>query len=69
LEPSSLADRLLEIAQRDPQPRIDVGLIDRNRNSLDHWQLERDCLVGFGPGGAPRFLIPLAQVVIVEIAH
>lgn len=64
---SSLAEQLTEIGRRSPQPRIDVGLADRNRITLDRWALEQDCLVGFGPAGAPRFLIPLSQIVIVEV--
>lgn len=62
-----MIDRLREIGTRDPRPRIDVGLIDRNRISLDHWQLEDDCVIGYGQKGQPRFLIPLAHVVIIEI--
>jgi hypothetical protein len=69
LSGNTLIDQLIEIAAREPLPRIDVGLTDRNRISLDHWTLERDCLIGYGPGGSARFLIPLAHVVIIEIMH
>jgi hypothetical protein len=69
LSGNTLIDQLTEIASQQPQPPIDVGLTDRNRISLEHWTLEHDCLIGFGPGGSPRFLIPLAHVVIVEIMH
>jgi hypothetical protein len=63
----SLVDRLAEIGQRDPLPRIDVGLSDRNRISLDHWTVDQDCVVGYGPAGGSRYLIPIGQIVIVEV--
>lgn len=63
----SLVERLTEIAKRDPLPRIDVGLSDRNRISLDHWGVDHDCVVGYGRNGGPRYLIPIGQIVIVEV--
>jgi hypothetical protein len=41
--------------------------MDRTRVSLDNWDLAGDCLIDRWPNGKPRYVIPLAAIVMVEI--
>jgi hypothetical protein len=63
----SFVDTLNETADKSPRPRINVGLMDRTRVSLDNWDLAGDCLIDRWPNGKPRYVIPLAAIVMVEI--
>ena len=63
----SLVATLIELASNAQRPRINVGLIDRNRVSLTNWDFAGDCLIDFWPSGTPRYLIPLSAVVIIEV--
>jgi hypothetical protein len=62
-----LGDNLARLEQMDPRPNIDVGLIDRNRVRLAHWQVVGGCLVEHWPNGNARYIIPLSQIVVVEV--
>ena len=67
MEGHSFWNSIEQAAQIEPQPRLSVGLIDRNRITLDKWSCYEDCLVGYWPSGKPRYLIPKAHIVVVEI--
>jgi hypothetical protein len=34
---------------------------------LSNWTLASDCLIDHWPSGKPRYLIPLLQIVAIEI--
>jgi hypothetical protein len=63
----SFADTLVELANNGQSPRINVGLTDRNRVTLTKWVFAGDCLIDFWPSGTPRHIVPLSQVVIIEV--
>lgn len=58
---------LTEIHAHEPRPQISVTLTNGNRVSLDDWDLAEDGLIERWPNGTPRYLVPIAQVVLVEI--
>jgi hypothetical protein len=64
-----LIAQLEKLGRRKPLPTIDIALADGNRISLEHWRLEDDCVVGFGPDDAPRYLVPIEQIVLIEITE
>ncbi|HEY8520042.1 MAG TPA: hypothetical protein VIN61_08185 [Gammaproteobacteria bacterium] len=64
----SLRDTLGRLERAEPKPQLGVGLVDRNRVRLTNWQLRGDCLVERWPSGAPRYLIPLHQIVLIDLA-
>jgi hypothetical protein len=68
MSPSSFAEVLSSLAQGRPVPKINVSLADGHRVSLTEWAYAGDCLVEHWPNGSPRYLIPLAQIVSVEVA-
>jgi hypothetical protein len=35
--------------------------------SLTNWVFAGDCLIDFWPSGTPRYVVPLSQVVIIEV--
>lgn len=63
----SFMQLLAEIGARAPCPPINVTLTNGNRLSLDDWSHAEDCLIERWPDGSPRYLVPLAQVVVIEI--
>jgi hypothetical protein len=63
---SSFKDILAEMAGREPRPQINVGLANGNRVSFASWYLTEDCLIERWPNGKPRYLVPIAQIVIIE---
>lgn len=63
----SLRQELARLEAMQPKPQIGVGLVDRNRVRLLNWTLLEDCLLERWPGGGARYLIPLTQVVLIEI--
>ena len=67
MTPSSLRDILSNLSDGSHSPRINVSLIDGNRLTLTAWQLTGDCLVERSPKGKPRQLVPLSQIVTIEI--
>jgi hypothetical protein len=64
---SQFADILLKVSQSKSPLSINVGLTDGNRIRLTNWALAGDCLVEQWPNGNPRYLIPVSQIVSVEI--
>jgi hypothetical protein len=64
---SPFSDVLSTISKSKPRPSINVGLTDGNRIRLTNWQLAEDCLVEQWPSGHPRYLVPVSQIVSVEI--
>ena len=64
---SSLAELLSKISESKPLPRMNIGLSDGNRLTVIDWDLKGDCLVEHWPNESPRHLVPLAQIVAVEI--
>jgi hypothetical protein len=66
-ESSSLKDILSKISDGSSLPRINISLTDGNRLTLIAWQLLGDCLLECSPKGNPRHLVPLAQIVAIEI--
>jgi hypothetical protein len=69
MEKQSFWNSIEQAAGIDPQPRLSIGLIDRNRINLDKWSCADDCLIGHWPNGKPRYLIPKTQIVMVEIIY
>jgi hypothetical protein len=65
---SSAADLLSKISEGGSHPRISVGLADGNRVSLANWHLAGDCLIENWPNGKLRYIVPLARIVIIEVA-
>jgi hypothetical protein len=63
----SLVDTLNELANNPQRPRINIGLIDRNRITLTNWVFGGDCLIDHWPNGSPRHIIPLSAIVIMEV--
>jgi hypothetical protein len=61
------AEALVEIAAIQPRPPINVSLTDRTRLNLSNWTLASDCLIDHWPSGKPRYLIPLLQIVAIEM--
>jgi hypothetical protein len=66
---SSFRDLLTEISAREPRPQINVALTNGNRVSLADWCLAADCVIERWPDGSPRQLVPIAQIVVIEVAH
>ena len=66
---SSLQDILSKISDGSSLPRINISLTDGNRLTLIAWQLLGDCLLECPPKGNPRHLVPLAQIVAIEIQN
>ncbi|HEX6998650.1 MAG TPA: hypothetical protein VF322_10925 [Gammaproteobacteria bacterium] len=64
----SLRETLGRLQQTEPKPQLGVGLVDRNRVRLTNWQLLGDCLVERWPSGGLRYLIPLHQIVLIDLA-
>jgi hypothetical protein len=64
---SSFRDLLVEISAREPRPQINVALTNGNRVSLANWYLATDCIVERWPNGSPRHLVPIAQIVAIEV--
>lgn len=67
MQEESLRMELTRLEAAQPKPQIGVGLVDRNRVRLLNWSLLADCLVERWPGGGPRYLIPLGQIVLIEV--
>ncbi len=67
MQEESLRKELARLEAMDPKPHIGVGLVDRNRVRLLNWKLLSDCLVERWPSGGPRYLIPLGQIVLIEL--
>jgi hypothetical protein len=65
----SFTDLLREISAREPRPQINVALTNGNRVSLADWYLAADCVVERWPNGSPRQLVPMAQIVVIEVAR
>ena len=63
----SLVETLNELASNPQRPRINVGLIDRNRISMTNWVFGGDCLIDYWPSGTARHVIPLTAIVIIEV--
>ena len=68
MTPSSFAEILSSLGQSSPVPNINVSLANGHRISLAEWALAGDCLMERWPNGSARYLIPLAQIVSVEVA-
>jgi hypothetical protein len=68
MSPSSFAEILSSLGHSRPVPNINVSLANGHRISLAEWAHAGDCLVESWPNGSPRYLIPLAQVVSIEVA-
>ena len=64
---SSFAEILSSLGQNRPVPTVNVSLANGHRISLAEWALEGDCLAERWPNGSARYLIPLAQIVLVEV--
>jgi hypothetical protein len=56
------------MSDSSPIPRISLSLTDGNRLSMIAWSLTGDCLVELWPNGNLRHLVPLAQIVAIEVA-
>ena len=65
---SSFSEILSSLGQSRPVPNINVSLANGHRISLAEWALGGDCLVERWPNGSVRYLIPLTQIVSVEVA-
>jgi hypothetical protein len=63
----SFTETLKEIADQPRRPRINISLANANRVSLVNWDFAGDCLIDSWPNGKPRYVIPLAAIVMVEI--
>jgi hypothetical protein len=63
----SFRDVLAEISARVPLPQINVALTNGNRVSLTDWYLATDCVIERWPNGSPHHLVPIAQIVAVEV--
>ena len=68
MSPSSFAEILSSLAQSSPVPNLNVSLANGHRVSLSDWAPAGDCLVENWSKGGPRYLIPLAQIVSIEVA-
>jgi hypothetical protein len=55
------------VSEGDPCLQINIGLANGNRVSLANWEFAGDCLIERWPNGGPRYLVPLAQIVIIEV--
>ena len=66
---SSFRDLLAEISGREPRPQINVALTNGNRVSLTDWYLAADCVIERWPDGSPHHLVPIAQIVVIEVAR
>jgi hypothetical protein len=66
---SSLAQALSKIGADEAHPRINVGLTDGNRVSLQNWEIAGDCIVERRQDGSLEYLVSLAQVVIIEFPN
>lgn len=66
---SSYADILAQVAEREPCPRLNAGLADGNRISLTNWTFSGDCLIEHWPDGSPRYVVPLAQIALIEFPN
>jgi hypothetical protein len=64
---ASFKDLLADIAAREPRPQINVALANGNRVSLTNWYLATDCVIECWPNGRPRYLVPYAQIVLIEV--
>ena len=64
---SSFAEILSSLGQSRPVPNINVSLANGHRISLAEWAHSGDCLVERWPDGSARYLIPLAQIVSIEV--
>ena len=65
---TSFAEILSSLGLGSPVPHINISLANGHRISLVEWTHAGDCLVECRPDGSPRYLIPLAQIVSVEVA-
>ena len=65
---SSFSEILSGLGQSRPVPNINVSLANGLRISLAEWAHAGDCLVEHWPNGNARYLIPLTQIVSVEVA-
>jgi len=63
----SFASTLAKVAETKPCPRLNVGLANGNRVSLVNWELVGDCLREHRSSGRLHYLVPLAQIVIIEV--
>jgi len=63
----SIRNELARLAALTPKPHIGVGLVDRNRVRLLNWTLLADGLLERWPSGSTRYLIPLGQIVLIEV--
>jgi len=66
---ASLAHALAEIGAGEAHPRINVGLTDGNRVSLQNWEIAGNCLVERRQDGSLEYVVSLAQVVIIEFPN
>lgn len=64
---SSFKDILAEVAGREPRPQINVALANGNRVSLANWYLAEDSVVERWPNGGLRYVVPIAQMVVIEV--
>lgn len=64
---TSLKGILAEIAGREPRPQINVAQTNGKRISLTNWYLTEDSVVERWPNGSPRYLVPIAQMVVIEV--
>jgi hypothetical protein len=67
--PGAFREILADVAAQDPRPKINVALSNGNRISLANWRLGEDCVIEAWPNGDARYLIPNAQIVVVEITE
>jgi hypothetical protein len=67
MTPTSFAEILSGLGLDSPVPHINISLANGHRISLVEWTRAGDCLVERRPDGSPRYLIPLAQIVSVEV--
>lgn len=66
---TSFREILSEIAAQDRRPQINIALSNGNRLSLANWQLGEDCVIESWPNGDVRYLVPNAQIVVVEVTE
>ena len=64
---STLADALSEVTENKPHPRLSIGLTDGKTVRLVNWEVANECLIERWPNGNPHFLLPLSQIVSIEI--
>jgi hypothetical protein len=64
---SSLTGILSKVAGGERPSKINVSLTDGNRISFANWGLAEDCLIERWQDGRPRYVVPMAQIVIIEL--